>query len=144
MEKLNEQLYFDPFAEEGEQLYDPIQAFSAMEQHYLEGRVEHNYAADEFVAQTEAAMLDAVFLERFDAAQVIASRMHQLCGEDHGLNQAAQRSEVFSSLMETHGSDDGNAPQKGDLKKDDEYEIDPKTGKKKKRRSRIVWFSLKP
>ena len=145
METRSSELYFDPFAEEGEQLFDPAHAFTQLEERYRAGNVRHDYTADNFVRDTEALMLDAVFVERFDAVQAMASRMHQLCGEDHMLGQAFQSNETFSDFMSGHGKDDGhnhNDNSHSKHKDDDEYEVDPKTGKKTKKKKRYSWFSL--
>ena len=48
-------LYFDPFAEGGDQLFDPAAAFGMLEQQYIEGTVTHNFTADEFVSKTVAS-----------------------------------------------------------------------------------------
>lgn len=136
METLNEELYFDPFADDGEQLFDPTAAFAELEQRYTDGDVEHDYTADNFVRDTEALMMDAAFVERFEEAQAIAARMHELCGEDHMLNQAFQEVSESRGLFNSHEIHDGHNHQQSD----DEYEIDPKTGKKVKKKKRRNWF----
>ena len=120
---------YDPFAEPSEQLFEPAQAFYQIEQEYRNNEVHHDFSADAFVRQAELLMLDAAFIGRFDAAQAIAARMHQLCGEDHGLNRAAQHSETFTSLIDMYKTDDGHTHNEDD-------DIDPKTGKKRKKKHR--------
>ncbi len=134
METVNSsELYFDPFAEEGEQEFNPMEAFAKIEQNYLDNKVEHDTAADEFVKGAEALMLDSKFNERFAELEAIAARMHELCGEDHGLNQAMQSSEILGKSHEDHDHEDA---LKFDKKDDKESKKDKK---KKKRRS---WFGV--
>lgn len=75
----------------------------------------------------------------------MAAQMEMFCNHDHALNQATQGSKTLSSFMDGHKEDghghDGTTHDKHDHKKDDdEYEIDPKTGKKKKKKRN--WFGL--
>ena len=144
METLNQELYFDPFAEEAEQLFDPKAAFARLEERYIAGDVEHDYTADNFVRDTEALMLDAMFVERFDAVRAVALRMHELCGDDHMLSQSLQSNDSLSSLFGAHKAHDGHdhAGEKHNHKNDDEYEVDVKTGKKTKKKKRRGWFGI--
>lgn len=139
--------YYDPFAEEGEELFSPLEALSAIEKEYLENRVVHDDSADIFVHKTEALMLDTAFVERFEALQAMTARIHQLCGEDHMLNEAVQSSNALSSFMDSHKADDGHGhgdslQRKHNHKDDDEFEVDPNTGKKTKKKKRRGWLFL--
>ncbi len=79
--------------------------------------------------------------------RLMAAQMEMMCNHDHAFNQSMQASETLSGFMDSHKADDGH--NHGDSlhgkhnqkKGDDEYEIDPKTGKKiiKKRRG---WFGV--
>lgn len=137
--EVKQDLYFDPFAEDGSELFDPIDSFSQLRQAYEEGRITHDYSADEFVAKTEALMMDAIFVERFDAVQAIASQMHQLCGEDHGLRQQLGSS-MISGINDSHSENDGhNHTEDKHHTLDDEDDDDEElsifgTKKRKKRR----------
>ncbi len=116
-----EMLYYDPFAEEGQEYFNPIESFNQIIENYQQDKVEHNNAADLFVARTEALMHDAHFLERFDAVQAIAAQMHNMCGEDHNLRLSLESSQLFSG---THNDNDGHGhtinEQKEKIKKDDD------------------------
>jgi len=127
------QLFFDPFAEGGEQLFDPQTAHQSMWERYAAGDVEHDYTADKFVADTEALMMDAQFVGQFEAAQAIAERMHVLCGEDHGLRESMETSGLFGHQHDGLGEHDHNEAGEKDEKKK------AKKDKKKKFRG---WFSL--
>ena len=96
-------MFFDPFAEDNN--WDPEEAFEGIFEHYKTGSVSHDYTADMFVANTEAIMLGAQFTANFAAISSIASRMHQLCGEDHALQSAMQSSSVFGAR---HADNDGH------------------------------------
>lgn len=74
----------------------------------------------------------------------MAAQMEMMCNHDHALNQSMQGSDTLSGFMDSHKEDDGhnhgsNLHDKHSKKDDDEYEIDPKTGKKRKKRS---WFGM--
>lgn len=133
-EVLSHELYYDPFAEEGQELFDPVETFNLIKQNYLDRKVQHDSSADEFVSKTEALMMDSVFIERFDAVQAIMGQLHNLCGEDHNLNQAVMKNSYLSGI-DKHSENDGH-DHKEDHDDDDEYEIDPKTGKRVKKKKK--------
>lgn len=128
-----EQLFYDPFAEEGEQFFDAAASFDAIKARYQSGDVEHDYTADKFVSDTQALMLDAHFVGQFEQAQAIAARMHELCGEDHALREALQASGPSGS--EDHAAHGHSHLHDTYTGKNDE-ETDPKTGKKKKKKDK--------
>jgi hypothetical protein len=97
-----QELYFDPFADDGAELFDPNELFEQIKSNYEQGNIEHDYSADNFVKDTEALLLDATFVERFDAVQAIAAEMHRMCGEDHVLRTAMSESGYFGS-EDAHG-----------------------------------------
>lgn len=127
------ELFYDPFAEDDEVNFDPVTAHTELWERYENKEIEHDYAADNFLADTQALMMDAQFLGRYAEVEMIAARMHTLCGEDHMLEQTMQNNETFSDyfkLFDHH--EDGNHAEH-DHKDEEESEIDPKTGKKKKK-----------
>lgn len=109
MERATEQqLFFDPFAAEGAQ-FSPLDSFDYIYERYKNNEISHDYTADAFVQDVEALMLDAVFVEQFEAAALIASRMHQLCGEDHTLRSALTESGLFGGEEDNHGHEHTSA-----------------------------------
>lgn len=78
----------------------------------------------------------------------MAAQMEMMCSHDHAFNQSMQGNDTISSFMDNHKADDGHNHAdslhgKHNNKKDDEeYEIDPKTGKKTKKKKRSGWFSM--
>ena len=107
-----EQLYFDPLAEEGEE-FKPMEAFDYIRERYENKEVEHDYTADQFVSDVEALMLDSVFVERFEEAEAIAARMHEMCAGNHEVQESMERSEFFGSIKE----DDGHGHNKEETHK---------------------------
>ncbi len=106
MPPAHEQLFFDPFADAGENAFNPEASFEALFERYENREVEHNYAADQFVRDVEAVLLDAQFVDRLAAMQSIASRLHALCGEDHGLQTSINQSQLKEYLPAFGGDDD--------------------------------------
>jgi hypothetical protein len=123
--ELEQNLYFDPFAENGAELFDPTEAFAQIKANYQQGGVEHDYSADNFVKDTEALLMDAAFLERFDAVQAIAAEMHRMCGEDHAVRSAMSQSDYF-------GAEDSHNHQGHDHSHEDDNRKKKKKEKKKK------------
>ncbi len=88
-----------------------------------------------------------VYRDFVDFSQM-AAQMEIICNHDHVLNQSMQDNDTLYNLMDSHKADDGHnhgdsLHGKHDHKKDDdEYEIDPKTGKKTKKKKRTGWFSM--
>lgn len=127
------ELFYDPFAEEGEELYDADELHKELATRYLNKEIEHDYTADTFVKDTEAHMMTAHFKEEFAAMQTIMQRMHELCGEDHNLQQQMDGSEVLSSYSERddahvghdHAHGDGHAKKAG--KKESKKKVSKKT-----------------
>lgn len=129
MERVDEQLFFDPFAEAGEEPFDVVLSFQTIFERYENKEIEHDYTADKFVADTEALMLDAQFAGQFQQAQAIAMRMHELCMDDHVLQTSMSTSELFGQSQVGHDSHqhDETAAHKKSEKKN--------TGKKDKKLS---------
>ena len=132
----SKELFYDPFAPEGQELFDPLTAFASMWEKYQNGEVKHNDAADKFLADTQALMMDATFLGRFSEAQTIAASMHALCNHDPGLAQSLQGNDSVASYLDSFNSHDGH--NHGSSKKHEDDEYDPKTGKKKNKK--LSWF----
>lgn len=79
----------------------------------------------------------------------MAAQMEMMCNHDHALNQSMQGNDTLSSFMDSHKADDGHnhgedLHGKHKHKEDDEYEIDPITGKKtnKKKKKPSGWLSI--
>ena len=134
------ELFFDPFAEAGEELFDPLTAHASMWERYQNREVEHDYTADNFLADTQAIMMDAQFLGRFDAAQSIAANMHAMCNHDQALAQSLQNNESTASYLNSFSSHDGHSHGSHGEHEDDD-ETDSKTGKKKSK-VKLSWFGL--
>lgn len=78
----------------------------------------------------------------------IAAQMEMMCNHDHALNQYMQGNDALSNFMNSHKADgehnhDDNLHSNHNHKTDnDEYEIDPKTGKKIKKKKRRGWLGV--
>jgi len=74
----------------------------------------------------------------------MASQMEMMCSDDHSLSESILESNTLTSFMDNHREDDGHGHDSGlhgkHSHKDDEYEIDPKTGKKKKKKKYAGWL----
>ncbi len=77
--------------------------------------------------------------------RVMAAQIEMMCSHDHALGQSIQGNETLSTFIDSHRPDEMHShtanPQDRHKDKDD-YEIDPKTGKKTKKKKRIGWFDL--
>ena len=87
-----------------------------------------------------------VYRDFVDFREMVA-QMEMMCSHDHAYNLSSQASETLSDFMDSHKADDGhshgdNLDNKHNLKEDDDSEIDPKTGKKTKKKKRGSWFSI--
>ena len=82
-----------------------------------------------------------IYREFVDFRQM-AAQMEMLCTHDHAFSQLAQGSDTLSGFMDSHGPEDGHGHQEQDHKHEEEYEIDPKTGKKTKKKKRRSWFGV--
>jgi hypothetical protein len=131
MEQASQELFFDPFAENGGELFDATQTFDRLFERYAAGQVEHDYTADKFVADTEALLLDAQFVGQFEQAQNIVAMMQKLCAHDHALEQTLAESVLFSA--KSHDHDDHNHTPHESGQDDDEK------NKKKKKKG---WFGM--
>jgi len=134
-----EQLFFDPFAESSEQLFDSLKSHEVLFAHYEAGKVEHDYSADEFVADTEALMLDARFVGQFEQAQAIAAQMHLLCAEDHGLRSSMNDSLLFAQPAE-HDDHDHSILNHMTIKERKTRKDEEKERKEKRAASLLVKF----
>lgn len=105
-------------------------------------------ALEEKVRRMEVIVSESnseVYREFLDFRQ-IAAQMEMMCSHDHALSQSMQNNGTLSGFMDSHKKDDGhdhsdNLHEPHD-KDSDEYEIDPKTGKKTKKKKKYSWFSL--
>lgn len=71
----------------------------------------------------------------------MAAQMEMMCNHDHALNQSMQGSDTLLGFMDSHKADDGhNHGDSLNNKDNHEYEIDPKTGKKTKKKKRTGWL----
>lgn len=110
---------------------------------------DQEIALDEKVRRMEVIVSEGtseVYRDFVDFRQM-AAQMEMMCNHDHALNQSMQGSETLSGFMDSHKADDGHnhgneSHSKHNHKDDDEYEIDPKTGKKTKKKKRSGWLSL--
>ena len=101
-------------------------------------------ALEEKVRRMEVIVIEGtseVYRDFVDFRQM-AAQMEMMCSHDHAFNQSLQGSDTVSSFMDSHKAGDVHNHGKHDHKDDDEYEIDPKTGKKTKKKKRSGWFSL--
>jgi len=106
-------------------------------------------ALDEKVRRMEVILSEGkseVYREFVDFRQM-AAQMEMMCNHDHSLNQSMQGNNTLSSFMDTHkadgGHDHGNSFSRERNNKDnDEYQVDPKTGKKTKKKKRRGWFGV--
>ncbi len=128
-------LFLNPFAENGEEMFDPMVAHQKLWERYQNHEIEHDYTADKFVADTQALMMDAAFVGRFEQAALIAAQMHILCGEDHNLQQSLQANSFFNQTdteRDHHGHNHQAADEESSKKK--------KQKKKNLRRGWLDWF----
>jgi hypothetical protein len=129
------ELFYDPFAEEGEEMYDADALHVELAARYLNKEIEHDYTTDNFVKDTETAMMTAHYKGQFAAMQSIMQRMHEICGEDHNLQQQMNGSEALS-VYDRHNKNDGHTHAFGyDNKKSSDKKEDKKKSKKKMRLS---------
>lgn len=91
---------------------------------------------NEKIQRIEAIALDASsqfhqdFMTFRSVAGVIAAEVAMQCTHNHSLQQEVQDNDLLSDFMGEHKPKDGHNHAKDE---DDDDEIDPKTGKKKKR-----------
>lgn len=78
--------------------------------------------------------------------RAMAAQMEMMCNHDHGLRQFMQGSETLSGFMDSHRADDGHGhagePAGKHGHESDDDKIDPKTGKKTKKKRSYSWLSL--
>ena len=67
----------------------------------------------------------------------LAGQMEMMCNHDHMFGEAARSNGLLSKFMDSHSDDDGHNHDKKQTSSEDEYDIDPKTGKKKKKKRNI-------
>lgn len=135
--------FYDPFAEEGEEMYDADALHEVLTARYRNKEIAHDYTTDNFVKDTEAAMMTAHFNEQFEAMQSIMQRMHEICGEDHNLQQQMDGSNVLS-VYGRHDENDGHnhALRHGHSKHSDKKQ-DKKTNKKPKLSLYEVYLAMR-
>ena len=141
-ETISQVEFFDPFAEEGEQTFDPIASMEAITARYLADEVEHDASADQFVAETQALILDAQFAGKFNEAVHIAEMAHLICGEDHAAQQSLYGNESARSTIDGLVGQDAHAGHDhGDAEHGKNGSNKNTKGKNKKKKFRR-WFSL--
>ncbi len=139
------QLFYDPFAaEENQEFLDGAAAFDTILARYKNDEVVHDYTADDFVKDAEALMLDADFQERWSEMSYIAAQMHQLCGDDHGMMQRFEQSDVFSSFMQNNhdGHDHSHNSHDHKHEKENDDGKDAKSKKKNDKKKLGFWALL--
>lgn len=111
-------------------------------------------ALDEKVRRMELIVSEGMspVYQEFMNFRELAAFMHGACGAHGELGQAVRGSETLSGFMDNHSSSDGHDHNSAGLNKheigdtdqksddDDEYETDPKTGRRVKKRHR-GWLS---
>lgn len=101
-------------------------------------------ALDEKVRRMEVIVSEGkseVYRDFVDFRQM-AAQMEMMCNHNHAFSQSIQGNETLSGFMDLYQFDDehDHDDDDEDNEDDDEYVIDPKTGKKTKKR--YNWFSL--
>lgn len=122
--------FLDPLAE-SEEVVDIEESFGVAIKRYMDGEIEHDYTADMLVEDVETMMLDATFQGQLEQANAMAQQMHVMCQHDHGLMDSASQSDLLSQHFGELGHEHGEHAH-GD---ESDEEIDPLTGKKKKKRN---------
>jgi hypothetical protein len=78
--------------------------------------------------------------------RAMAAQMEIICGHDHAFSQATQGNEILSGFMNSqkaeHDHDGSSHSEHCNEENNDEYEVDPNTGKKTKKKKRKGWFGL--
>lgn len=73
----------------------------------------------------------------------MAAQMEWICNEDHELHHSMQGSDMLADFMDRNKTDEVHDRGGKHTRHDDEYEVDPKTGKKtKKKKRRRGWFGI--
>ena len=80
-------IFFDPFGAE-QTGFNPDASLEQLMVRYEQGKIDHDYSVDTFVADTQALMMDAAFVEDFGAVERIANQMQAMCQHDHALRDA--------------------------------------------------------
>jgi|GEM_PF-2868235 len=88
-----------------------------------------------------------VYRDYVDFRQM-AAQIAMACSHDHVFSQSMKGNETLSGFLDSHKDDDVHN-QRNNLhgnhnhrEKDEEYDIDPITGKKTKKKKRTGWFSI--
>lgn len=103
---------------------------------------DEELALDEKVRRMEVIVNEGnseVYRDFVDFRQ-LAAQMEMMCAHDHGLNDSIKNNETLLSFMDDHNANDGHNHGSSHHKNSDD-EIDPKTGKKKKKKQR-GWFGV--
>lgn len=129
--------FFDPFAEDGDQRFDPLATMEIITARYIADEVKHDSSADKFVADTQALIMDAQFVGKYNEAIQIAEMAHIICGENHAVQQSLKRNESAHDTINglVHEHQENKAQQHDSANKD---KSTTKNGKKK----RLDWFRL--
>jgi Zn-finger nucleic acid-binding protein len=133
-ETLGKVTFFDPFAAEGIQEFNPLQSYEIAKQRYSNNEVEHDYSADMFVADAEALVFDSQFAGMMEQAALIEADMHARCGgHDPSLQSSVQQSSLFGK--KEHYSHDDHAGH--DHSSDDYDSNDTSLAKSKKKKKKV-------
>lgn len=102
-------------------------------------------ALDEKVRRMETVIAQGasdVYRDFVDFRQ-LAAQVEFFCAHDHALNQAVGSSELIGAFTSDHGDDSHQHDKGKHHHDDDEYEIDPKTGKRiRKKKKKIGMFGV--
>lgn len=106
-------------------------------------------ALDEKVRRMEVIVsegMSEVYRNFVDFRQM-AAQIQMMCNHDHTFNQSIKGSDTLSGLLDNHKKDDGHNHKDSKLddhnhsdKEEDDDEIDPVTGKKKKKKKYKGWL----
>lgn len=73
----------------------------------------------------------------------LAAQMRMMCTHNHDLHQSLQTNESLSTFMDNNWEHDSDIAHKiTGAASEDEFEIDPKTGKKTKKKKKRGWFGV--
>jgi len=126
-----EKMFYDPFAENAADNFKPLNAHAAMWKRYHNREVKHDYTADQFVADTNALLMDTHFLGRYKEAEMIAASMHAGCIHDHTLSQSLEENSSTSTYLNS-ASNEHAGHDHSDKKRSSEADTDAENKDKKK------------
>lgn len=131
-----ETMFFDPFAENGAEEFNPLLSHAAMWARYLNKEVEHDYTADRFVSDHQALMMDSIFLGRYEEAELMAASMHRGCQHDHELSKSFMESSLSATDHDHPDNKGQHEAEASELSNNNK-----KKDKEKKKKLRQGWLS---